>query len=72
MPNTTNADEEKKCPKCKGLLWLCEEHGTPWEDSSSCCPGPGMPCECNMKAELPDGFKVLAAVKGSNVKEWFQ
>lgn len=48
------------CPKCNGVLWLCEKHGKPWE---SCCDvGPGVPCECNPEERMPPGFKEHCSV----------
>lgn len=44
--------------KCQGERWVCEEHPSlpfPHDD----CPGPGIPCSCNPKEEMPPGTTVL-------------
>jgi hypothetical protein len=51
-----------KCPRCKGLGWVCENHPhMAWSDEFGCQCGAGMPCECNRADghEEPDVSQVI-------------
>lgn len=59
-----------KCPNCKDLKWVCENHpGRPWagidDVEGSCECGAGQPCAvCNQQAENPLGFKIKLDTEG--------
>ena len=47
------------CPKCKGTLWVCENHPDQVAHECNFCGGAGMPCECNPDAQNPPGMEVI-------------
>lgn len=56
-----------QCPKCKGTLWVCENHpDKAWEEPGGCSCGAGMPCECNPHALPQPGSTVIWTVQGDN------
>lgn len=59
----TNTIEFPICHQCKGLLWVCETHGEPW--NQDCCNAPGEPCECNKGEIVKDlrGFIRIMEIK---------
>jgi hypothetical protein len=51
-----------KCPLCKGLGWVCENHqNLAWSKDIGCQCGAGMPCTCNRFSayEEPDTSGVI-------------
>lgn len=61
----------KICEKCKGLLWVCENHrSNPW--NGDCCGGAGAPCECNTEIENPRGFVEGAEVSIEELKSCYK
>jgi hypothetical protein len=54
-----------KCPHCKGLGWVCENHPTlAWSKEIGCQCGPGMPCTCHRFSayEEPDKRRYYRAI----------
>jgi hypothetical protein len=48
-----------KCPNCRGIGWVCENHpDKPWDDEIGCTCGAGLPCECNTGDE-PDISRII-------------
>jgi hypothetical protein len=42
----------QRCPICKGIGWVCENHpDKAWSDEFGCQCGAGTPCECNREGE---------------------
>lgn len=66
---TQGAGERKECLKCRGLLWVCENHpDKPWdidnEVGGGCDCGAGMPCECNpMAMPIPGSVTIEDFIK---------
>jgi hypothetical protein len=47
------------CQKCKGTLWVCENHSDQVAHECNYCGGAGEPCECNPEAKMPPGTTII-------------
>ena len=56
-----DARTDMTCPRCKGALWVCEDHPqAAWSEGCGIeqCGGTGVACVCNPDGKMPPGFQL--------------